>query len=462
MIVGKATARTKNPTNLTEQNKQALRETLEVLKEEEIKAAFLPRKGSQYVFVTANGTDTENAQELQDAYDLAKTKVQINEVGGDNLIDQLFFGDPQSIQTGQNFWFYWGELTEPIALGVQNVEVVSNEFSGIIEIDVTYIDEYNLYFTYNGTPLTNVTVFKPFIETVQRVTVIVSPMYYNFSSDFVMDEEYIDLVSLDGNRSIIFNGTGTISITANDVFVKGVDVLDKNFTIADDLSLLRVENCKGGDFSFGGDTTFGSNPIIVSGTFTDCAGRGYSFGGLGTASGTFTNCEGGFGSFGGSGTASGTFINCIATTTSFGGGSSGIASGTFDNCKAWFGSFGGGGGASGIFRNCGFDDDAAPFNNYGLFGRTGQASGTFTNCIGGDVSFGSGGVNQSQQGTASGVFINCEGGSGSFGNATNASFGTLSGKLYYCRLTSGTFRIVSGGGITRLCIDGNNNQNNQG
>jgi hypothetical protein len=38
----------------------------------------------------------------------------------------------------------------------------------------------------------------------------------------------------------------------------------------------------------------------------------------------------------------------------------------------------------------------------------------------------------------------------------------LSGKLYYCRLTTGAFETVSGAGITRLCIDGDNVENNQG
>jgi len=36
-------------------------------------------EGTDYVFVSANGTDTENAQELQDAYDLAKTKVSTSQ-----------------------------------------------------------------------------------------------------------------------------------------------------------------------------------------------------------------------------------------------------------------------------------------------------------------------------------------------------------------------------------------------
>jgi hypothetical protein len=251
--------------------------------------------GTQYVYVAANGSDVDNAAELQAAYNQAKTMSQ----------------------TADN-----------------------------------------------------------------RITIIAAPGNYNFGSiPFVMDEEFIDLVSLDGNKSIIFNSSnsaGTISITANDVFVKGVDVLTKNFTIGDNLNLLKVENCQGGDYSFGGDPTFGSNPIIVSGTFT--------------------NCQGGELSFGGGGDVSGTFTNCISDYASF--GSNGIASGTFNNCQGGNDSFGGDGG---------------------------EASGTFTYCQGGNDSFG----------------------------------GTLSGKLYYCRLTSGTFQTVSGGGRTIYCIDGVDNTNNQ-
>jgi hypothetical protein len=164
-----------------------------------------------------------------------------------------------------------------------------------------------------------------------------------------MDTQYIDLVSLDGNKSVIFNfddtmstGNGTISITANDVFVKGVDVQDKNFTIATNLNLLRVENCNGGNFSFGGDPSSGSNPITVSGTFENCTAGNSSFGANGTASGVFKNCKGNLGSFaGGSGSiASGTFINCTSGDFSFGGAAA--ASGTFTDCIGGSSSFGGG------------------------------------------------------------------------------------------------------------------------
>jgi hypothetical protein len=183
-------------------------------------------------------------------------------------------------------------------------------------------------------------------SATNRITIVCGPGNYNFSSTtFTMNTQYIDLVSLDGNRSILFNApfvssfttVGTISITANDVFVKGVDVGTKPFVIATNLPLLKVENCKGGDYSFG-------------------AGR--------NTSGTFTNCQGGLYSFGGDGggTASGTFISCVGDNFAFGGGGPGV----------------------------------------------------------------------------------------------------LTGKLFYCRLTAGSFKTVSGAGITRLCLDGSNVENNQG
>ena len=84
-------------------------------------------------------------------------------------------------------------------------------------------------------------------------------------------------------------------------------------------------------------------------------------------------------------------------------------------------------------------------------GFGGIASGTFRDCVSGASAFGGGG------GSAEGIFTNCTGGSISFGR-----FGTLTGSLYYCRLTGDTFETVSAPGVTRLCIDGSNVENNQG
>jgi hypothetical protein len=256
-------------------------------------------------------------------------------------------------------------------------------------------------------------------------------------------------------------------------------------------------NCTGGNTSF---ATFGT----ASGIFINCEAS-FSFGAVGSASGTFVNCEGLDASFGGdSGTASGTFVNCIGGQYAFGGfalvgGSTGTASGTFINCTGGIESFGGAGGiASGVFKDC--TGGEGSFGSYGSI-----VSGRFTNCTGGVYSFG-------YQGTASGIFINCNGSAYSFGgdgtasgsffdcSAINRSFGGFglasgtfvrcsaeaesfggdagtatgtftdcvagadsfgaliaSGKFYQCRLLIGTFNTVTGGGLMRNCIDGNNN-----
>ena len=392
---------------------------------EEMAKAVSGLQGTQYVYVAANGTGVENAAELQAAYNEAITKVKTSTVLSDNIID-IAFGFPQNIGNGANTWFSGLGFPKPlISLGVQNVEVVSNQFTGIIEINVTFIDTNFFQFTYSGNNLSNVTSFKYSLTEIQRATVIAAPYYYNFATNFVMDAEYVDLVSLDGNRSIILSGEGTISVTANDVFIKGVDVQTKNFTIADNLNLLKVENCAGGNNSFGSGVT-------VSGTFTDCVGAGYSFGG------------------GAGGTASGTFTDCVGAGYSFGGGAGGTASGIFINCKGAGYSFSGGGGtASGIFINC--EENSVDGRSFGQFGI---ASGTFNNCNGKVQAFGG-------NGEASGIFNNCQAGYYAFGGLPG---GTLTGKLYYCRLISptATFKTISGGGITRLCIDGNNVENNQG
>lgn len=328
--------------------------------------------------------------------------------------------------------------------GSNDIDLNNNDLLNVNNINLTTINgaPYSpsslggttyIFVTANGTPTENsielqaaynqATTLSPSITN--RITIVAAPGYYDFgASPFIMGTQYIDLVSLDGNRSIIFNSanaSGTISITANDVYVKGVDVETKNFTIGNNLNLLKIENCKGGNSSFG-------SGITVSGTFTNCEGLVHSFGFTGTASGIFTNCIGGSFSFGGSGgTASGTFTNCIGGNGSFGGGAivSSTASGTFNNCTGGQGSFGGG-----------------------------VSSGTFINCIGAEYCFGSADLN----GIASGNYTYCTGGDSSFGSP---GFGALTGKLYYCRLTIGTFLTVSSGGRTVYCIDGNNNTNNQ-
>ena len=373
--------------------------------------------------------------------------------------------------------------------------------------------------TPNGSPL----------SATNRFTIIVGSGYYQFASNFLVDANFIDIVSLTGNADVIFSGAGTIVVSTTNTFIKGIDVTTKNFTLTDGSALnntIICENCKGGNGSFGEN-------VDISGTFLNCVGGTNSFGGntLGSASGVFTNCTGGAGSFGGfggiaggvfnncvggqysfgggGGTADGTFTNCIGANYSF--GTSGTASGVFKYCKGINESFGGGSGGSsvGTFINCeggensfgGGDNTSLSSGNYsyckggdgsfggngatasgnyeycdginGAFGGNGgAASGVFNYCNSGNNSFGG---DSTTGGTASGEFNYCKAGTNSFagssltggtasGQFTNCigdanSFGlngTLTGKLYFCRVISGAFETPSGGGKITLGINGSN------
>jgi hypothetical protein len=241
-------------------------------------------------------------------------------------------------------------------------------------------------------------------SSTNRIAILASPGKYTFASNFTLDTQYIDVVSLTGECDVLVTGSGTISVTANDVYVKGIDVDVKNFTIVDNLPLLKVNNCKGGNYSFGGqfNPTQGSqpaNPILINGTFIDCEGGDFSFAGNGMAYGTFTNCVGGNSSFGYY--CDGTFTNCVGGDFSF-GGDMGYIDGTMKNCTAG-------------------DNSFAPVGNI-------NSNAVLDNCVGGLNSFASG------------------------------PSSTIYGKLIKCRLTSGslaTLNVQSPGDFI-LCINADN------
>jgi hypothetical protein len=230
-------------------------------------------------------------------------------------------------------------------------------------------------------------------------------------------------VNITGHGLVVGDVISFQSITGGSGLTTNVRYIVRTVGTANTFQL-RVEST-GANANFTTNITAG-NVRIQSNTsqrITNCSGGSNSFGGSGgTASGTFTNCTGGGFAFGGDGTASGVFTGCVGGDYAFGG--AGTASGVFTDCTGGGFTFGGDGGT---------------------------ASGTFTNCVGGTFAFGGGN-------TASGTFTGCTGGSNAFGG----DGGSLTGKLYYCRLTSGAFETVTGGGITRYCIDGDNVANNQG
>ena len=268
----------------------------------------------------------------------------------------------------------------------------------INELNFTPLSGSNYVFVEaNGTPTQNgLALSASYVQAknsspsfTNRIAVLTGPGKYAFASNFTLDTQYVDVVSLTGGCDVLVTGSGTIAVTANDVYVRGIDVDVKNFTITDSLPLLKVKNCKGGDYSFGGQLNpiQGSqplNPILVNGTFTDCEGGDFSFAGNGMAYGTFTNCVGGDSSFGYY--CDGIFTNCIAGDFSF-GGDMGYIDGTMENCTAG-------------------DNSFAPV---------------------GDIN-------------ATAILDNCVGGLNSFASGPSS---TITGKLIKCRLTSGNFNPVN-------------------
>ena len=283
----------------------------------------------------------------------------------------------------------------------------------INELNFTPLSGSNYVFVEaNGTPTQNgLALSASYVQaknsspsSTNRIAVLTGPGKYTFASNFTLDTQYVDVVSLTGECDVLVTGSGTIAVTANDVYVRGIDVDVKNFTITDSLPLLKVKNCKGGDYSFGGQLNpiQGSqplNPILVNGTFTDCEGGDFSFAGNGMAYGTFTNCVGGDSSFGYY--CDGIFTNCIAGDFSF-GGDMGYIDGTMENCTAG-------------------DNSFAPV---------------------GDIN-------------ATAILDNCVGGLNSFASGPSS---TITGKLIKCRLTTGNFVTVNidPPGDLILCINSDN------
>jgi len=309
------------------------------------------------------------------------------------------------------------------------------------------------------------------LSATNRACVIIPPGNYDLDHGeddacvpLTLDTEFVDIIGLTTDRSLqqIYGtpeatNSGVIVQTADDVHVSNLyvkiltEVESANWNDTDSaayfpstsLSNTVVDNCQfdGQDGSNDEGPRLFSMRLYIeySGTFNNCTGGNFAFGGKSTASGTFTNCTGGNSAFGSDGgTASGTFTNCTGGNSAF-GGAGGTASGTFTNCTGGDVAFGSGGTASGTFTNCTGGDYS--------FGIYGTVSGVFTNCTGGEAAFGG------DRGTASGTFNYCTGGADAFGGAG----GTLSGQLYYCRLTTGSFQTLAEGGKLRACVDGSDN-----
>ena len=200
------------------------------------------------------------------------------------------------------------------------------------------LNGFNSFFVpANGTPLQNgyslISSYDFAKNTTptgsNRYSILLGPGNYEFTQSFVLDTPYIDVVSLTGYKDVYITGSNTIQVNTNNVYVRGIDVGSKNFTITSSLLNTIFKNCKGGDYSFGGSTN-NQNSFTISSTFIDCEGGDYSFAGNGSAYGIFINCIGKNSSFGY--TCNGTFTNCIGGSSSF-ANQGNIEYSTFSNCQ---------------------------------------------------------------------------------------------------------------------------------
>lgn len=292
-----------------------------------------------------------------------------------------------------------------------------------------------------------------------RISVVLAVGKYDFSTPFILSNNYVDVISSTGQPDVEINN---LKITANDVRIKGI-YTPNNLIVNSNLTLLVAENIKSITNLFVSDQSV--TTTILSGTFINCNSTG-PIGDGASCTGTFIGCIGGNYSFGGrSGNAdnaialaSGYFLNCKGGNYSFGGGTSDplgnwaandldTASGTFINCIGGSHCFGGMSSASGTFINC---SCITGFVHQGVDFR-----GKAYNCKANNMSFG--GHYQGNGGTFSGYAYNCVSGAGSFGNTV------LTGKLVNCTMTEGdagiagtknTFTPVTGGGKVAGCVDG--------
>lgn len=422
-------------------------------------------EGSAYVFVAADGTPIENATELKAKYALAKTlttQTNVYTYAVSNVIEAagvytVLFENNSSLSE-----FSWGS----------NNVIINNTPYVINVIDIS--TSFGLQFTGIPSGLAFTAIQKPVVSQV-KMTLIVAPGEYNFQQEtFVIDHNLVNVVSLTGNADVKLS-INQVLITADNILVKGLDVLAGAFKIGGSLNNLVVEKCKGGYESF--------NLIVVnsyqqlSSTFTDCVGLDSSFGGASPSSyitGTFNNCVGTTGAFSpfqgylngtfnnckgtsnafspAQGGAYGTFNNCIGMDYSFAGYNSTIG-GTYNNCVSTYSSFAGNY-VYGTFTNCKADANSFKVNfgdatyincngtDYCFNGQGGNLNGSFINCKAANYSFGG---NNSYT-SVYGFYKNCIAGMSSFAGEYNNKF---EGTAINCNAQPGSFGGHGGSDIPK-------------
>lgn len=395
-------------------------------------------EGRAYVYVAADGTPIENATELKAKYNLAQT-----------MTSQTIATDYAVTSVVENAGVYTIVFTNPgsaYAFGYNNRVIINNVEYFITVVSVNPSFGMQVTGLPAGLSFTSMSLLK---TKDIKISLVLAPGEYDFEKQtFYISNSLVNVVSLTGNRDVkivnydSYSGTA-VAINADNVLVKGIEVVDGVIGIGSGLSGLVVENCKGGQGSFnalypssaifgtfnncvGGDLSFFGNSGFCSiyATFNNCVGGDNSFSPYqGSLYGIFNDCTGGMNAFNPPmyGQVSGTFNNCTAGNYSFGNRFANSYS-TFNNCKGGDNSFHGNTVGS-LYKNC------TAFNGGFAFG---SGDSLYVNCIGEHLSF-----NSFNQGTISGRFIDCIARDNSFcGNDYNQN---LSGRYQNCTAGMNSF-----------------------
>ena len=284
------------------------------------------------------------------------------------------------------------------------------------------------------------------LSSTNRAALIILPGNYILPMTLILDAEFVDIVGLGGatKKPAVHISGDNIQADADDIRVSNLDMGTRAISVGNSLTNQVFQNCTGGNGMFQAANE-------VAGTFIDCVGGDDSFTGAAVvASGRFIRCDAGGGAIGCFGfDASGYFEDCTATGDyAFGGFANSY--GTFVRCTASGNTtFGALGIASGIYIDC-------KATGTDSFGSGGVANGTFTRCTAtGAGSFGGGNSGLALPSGCRGVFDHCVGGLSSFGDSAEGYAPTtrgISGQLYFCRATIGTFynfRV-----LTAVCTPG--------
>ena len=369
--------------------------------------------GRVNVYVSGNGTETENGQALLDGYQEALAKipqssaiVQKSSPGVFGRVDNVYEvflnspgigGDVFKLQTPYNFVI---DLQNGAGALNYTFEILSNS------TQQRFFQKINL----NGAPVTNASYTSlqvPVLIINQLPTMlVVGPGTYNLPSDLVINN-VVSMVSLLGTQSTIIRGANVkIEAAANNPdtpsIFKGFQV-NSQWYVASNLS----------------NTTFEDIWVLSArGNFQPETG-------VGTASSVYKNCH---------------------ANESFGTGVGASTSGTFIECWGYK-SFGfNGANISGQFYRCGYDNSnsgtasSSPYSQGGYqFGYLcGEFSATLMNCVGDYASFASNDSNNPGSGvgpiTNNANFINCTA-LGTYSFATGVS--SNSGRFVNCTALGG-------------------------